>query len=67
MIAWLWIPALLAPALMAVLLVLNLLERGVRSPEPLDPRERARPAMSGSDPAGPTRRPWAAQGRTEAG
>ena len=66
--AWLRIPALLAPTLMAVLDLLDLLERGgVRSPEPLEPRERARPAMSGSDPAGPTRRPWAAQGRTEAG
>ena len=51
MTAWLWIPALLAPALMAVLLVLDLLERGVRLPEPLDPGERARPATSGSDPA----------------
>lgn len=43
MTAWLWVPALLAPALMAVLLVLDLLERGVRLSRPLDPGGRDRP------------------------
>ena len=65
MTAWLWMPVFLAPTLMAVLLVLDVLERGVRSPEPLDPGGRARPATSGSDPAGPD--PTIVGGRRRAG
>ncbi|GAA4760032.1 hypothetical protein GCM10023199_45410 [Actinomycetospora chibensis] len=56
MIAWLWVPALLAPMLMAVLLVLDLLERGVWLPESLD---RGRAAQGRTEAEGRDRSSYA--------